>query len=288
MADQGPLVIFNADDFGDCPEINQGIIRAHREGVLTSASLMVGGRAFEEAVNLARENPTLAVGLHVTLAEGRPSLSPRELPWFTDKEGRLGSGPAVGFFILFHREARRALMREMEEQFRRFLATGLPLSHVDGHLHFHLHPLVFPRLLRLAEESGASGIRIPRDDWKLSLKFPPKRFFLSALWALIYAPLTSWALKLARASSLAVTEKVYGLFKSGSMTEDYVAGILRSFRGKSAELYFHPTVGQRIAALGPNPGDLATLLSPRIRQIIEERGIRLATYPSLRRESHAH
>ena len=279
-------VIFNADDFGDCEEINQAIIRAHREGVLTSASLMVGGKAFEGAVRLARENPTLAVGLHVTLAEGWPCLPPRELPGLTERDGRLGSGPGVGFFILFNREARRALVREMEEQFRKFLATGIPLSHVDGHLHFHLHPLIFPRLLRLAEESGASGIRIPRDDWKLSLRFPPRRFILSTIWALIYAPLASWALRLARASSLAVTDRVYGLFKSGSMTEDYVAGILQNLRERSAELYFHPTSGQRIAALGPNPGDLATLLSPRIRQIIEERGIRLSTYPSLRRESH--
>jgi len=283
----GPWVIFNADDFGDSQEINEAVIRAHREGVLTSASLMVGGKAFEEAVRLARENPSLAVGLHVTMAEGWPTLSPPELVGLIDGEGKLRSGPAVGFLILFRRDARQALFREIEEQFRRFLATGLPLSHVDGHLHFHIHPLIFPRLLRLAEESGASGIRIPRDDWKLSLKFPPKRFFLSTLWALIYAPLTSWALKVAKRSGLIVTDKVYGLFKTGSMTEEYVEAVLKNLRESSAELYFHPTSGRTISPLGPNPGDLATLLSPRIRQVVEERGIRLVTYPSLRRVKHA-
>jgi len=283
----GPWVIFNADDFGDCREINEAIIRAHREGVLTSASLMVGGKAFEEAVRLAQENPSLAVGLHVTMAEGWPTLPPRELAGLTDSEGKLRSGPAVGLLILFRQDARRALFREIEEQFQRFLATGLPLSHVDGHLHFHIHPLIFPKFLRLAEEAGASGIRIPRDDWRLSLKFPPRRFFLSTLWALIYAPLTSWAIKLAKRSGLIVTDKVYGLFKTGSMTEEYVEAVLKNLRGGSAELYFHPTSGKTLSPLGPNPGDLATLLSPRIRQVIEERGIRLTTYPSLRRVSHA-
>ncbi|MCS7286187.1 MAG: hopanoid biosynthesis-associated protein HpnK [Anaerolineae bacterium] len=288
MNEPGPWVIFNADDFGDCSEINEAIIRAHREGVLTSASLMVGGKAFEEAVKLAWENPSLAVGLHVTLAEGWPSLSPQELVGLADEKGKLKSGSVVGFLILFRKDAREALFREMEEQFRRFLATGLQLSHVDGHLHLHLHPLIFPELLHLAEEFGASGIRIPRDNWSLSLKFPPRRFFLSTFWALIYAPLVSWASKLAKGRSLIVVDRVYGLFKSGSMSEEYVVGVLKSLRGSSAELYFHPTSGPRLASLGPNPGDLDTLMSPRIRQVIEERGIRLATYPMLRRESRGH
>lgn len=288
MGKPGPWVIFNADDFGDTHEINEAIIRAHREGVLTSASLMIGGKASREAVRLALENPTLAIGLHVTLAEGWPLLPPHQLPGLTDKNGMLGNGPTVGFLILFRRDAREALIEEMERQFKEFLATGLLLSHVDGHLHFHIHPLIFPRLLRLAEDSGASGIRIPRDELRISLRFPPRRFFLSSLWAMIYIPLTSWALKLVRNSSLAVADKVYGLFKSGSMTEDYVAGVLENLREGSAELYFHPTVGKRLAPLGPNPGDLATLISPRIRQIIEEKKLRLGTYPLLRRESHAH
>lgn len=288
MSNPGPLVIFNADDFGYCPEINEAIMHAHREGVLTSASLMVGGKSSDEAVKLALKTPTLAVGLHVTLAEGWPLLTPHQLPGLTNEEGVLKSGPAVGFLLLFRKDAREALIKEMEKQFQKFLSTGLPLSHVDGHLHFHLHPLIFPRLLRLAEDSGASGIRIPRDEWKLSLRFPPRRFLLSSLWAIIYIPLTSWALKLVKNSSLIVADKVYGLFKTGSMTEKYVAGVLENLREGSAELYFHPTVGKRLASLGPNPGDLATLISPRIRQIIEERGIRLSTYPSLRRESHAH
>lgn len=283
-----PIVIINADDFGANSEINQAVVRAHREGVLTSASLMVTGKAVEEAVSLARQNPDLAVGLHLTLAEAWPALPPRELPLVTDRAGKLKSGPAVGMAAFFHPQARRAVLREMEAQFALFAKTGIPLSHVDGHLHFHLHPTVLPRLLELAQEHGARGIRIPRDEFRRALRSGLKQPLLKAAWALIYAILNRRAIRCVRRSSLAVANRVYGLFKTGDMDEAYVTRVLESLAEgsvDSVELYFHPTTGPRQDPLGPNPGDLATLLSPRIRELIDRRGLRLGTYPMLAEES---
>ncbi len=286
-----PLVIVNADDFGANSEINRAIIRAHRETaaglspLLTSVSLMVTGKAVEEAVSLARQTPTLAVGLHLTLAEGWPALPPAELPRLTDGTGRLRSGAGVWIAALFHPQARSALLREMEAQFALFEKTGLPLSHVDGHLHLHVHPMVFPRLVELAQEHGAKGIRIPRDDFLLALRSGMKQPLSALVWALAFAAFNRWALRYVRRTSLAVTDRVYGLFKTGDMDEAYVARVLESITEGSAELYFHPAEGPRQDPLGPNPGDLATLLSPRIRRLVEERGLRLGTYPMLAEES---
>src|SRR3990172_9610287 len=126
-------IILNADDFGRSSAINRAVMLAHREGVLTSASLMVSGDAFEEAVALARA--TLAL--------------------------------------------------EMNAQFERFAATGLPLSHVDGHLHMHLHPTVFRLLLPLAEKYGARGLRVTRDDLRLALRYDRGRVVTKVMWAIV-------------------------------------------------------------------------------------------------------
>ena len=87
-------LIVNADDFGRSRGINAAVIRAHREGVLTTASLMVNEAACDEAVALARENPRLGVGLHLTLVCGRSALPAEKIPGLVNGEGKFGDCPA--------------------------------------------------------------------------------------------------------------------------------------------------------------------------------------------------
>ena len=310
-------VIMNADDFGRSASINAAVMRAHREGVLTSASLMVAGDAVEEAVALARETPTLAVGLHVVVAEGRAILPPREIPHLIDSSGHFSNNPMrIGLRYFLSRTVQEELARELAAQFDRFAATGLPLSHVDSHLHMHVHPTVFNLLLPLAEQYGARGLRLPRDDW-LALGYNRERVGMKITWAITFGLLCRWCLGRLRSHHLTVTHRVYGLMQTGQMQEAYVVHLLRRLKVPTAEIYFHPAAvpggeatslqaspppqswgeslheaqvpprigglgGPFSAGLGPNPGDLATLLSPAVRQVIEERGLRLATYPTLR------
>ena len=141
-------LIINADDFGRSHAINQAVLRAHREGVLTTASLMVNEPACEEAVAMARENPSLGVGLHLSLLCGRAALSRAANPGLADSTGQFGNNPVgIGFRYYARRKLREPLRREIHEQFRRFRETGLPLDHVNGHLHIHLHPVVFGILM---------------------------------------------------------------------------------------------------------------------------------------------
>jgi predicted glycoside hydrolase/deacetylase ChbG (UPF0249 family) len=170
---------------------------------------------------------------------------------------------------------------EVKAQFERFSATGLPLSHVDGHLHMHLHPSVFKVLLPLAVQYRASGIRIPRDDFWLAIRYDHRHPAMKIGWAIAFGLLSQWASAKVRNSGLVQAHRVYGLMQSGNMDEAYVRSVLSQMDVPTAEIYFHPTTGLRTHELGSNREDLSSLLSPTIKQLLNERGIYATTYPRL-------
>jgi len=280
-----PELIVNADDFGRLPAINTAVIRAHREGVLTSASLMVTGGAVNEAALLAHGLPTLAVGLHVVVVGGRAVLPHDEIPHLVDGRGYFDSNPVrAGLRYSFSSAARQDLARELRAQFDLFVSLGLPLSHVDGHLLMHLHPTVFGLLLPLLRQHDVAGFRLPHDDLRLALAAQPRRWATKTTWATAFAALCRWARPRLHDSGAVATDRVFGVFQSGQMTETYVLRLLDRLgrRVRSAELYFHPSTEWLGEPYGPNPQDLATLLSPALRRKLERSGIRLTTYPALR------
>ncbi len=155
-------LIVTADDFGLHPRVNDAVERAHRNGVLTSASLMVTGDAAADAFERARRLPTLRVGLHVALADGRASSPRSEIPQLVDDQGRFGNAmvrDGVRFFFL--PRVRAQLAHEIRAQFEAFAATGLPLDHVNTHKHFHLHPTALSLLLEIGSEYGMRAMRLP-------------------------------------------------------------------------------------------------------------------------------
>ncbi|HZL34857.1 MAG TPA: hopanoid biosynthesis-associated protein HpnK [Tepidisphaeraceae bacterium] len=296
-------LILTADDFGRSPAINQAVLRAHRQGVLTAASLMVSGEAFGDAVRIARDTPTLAVGLHLVLADGRGVLPADRIPQLVNADGCFPNAPArLGMRYFFDPRARRQVALEMEAQFERFAQTGLPMAHVDGHQHMHLHPAVFPLLVKLATQYGAAGVRVPRDDLRFALRYNSQRALTKILWAAAFGCLGRRARRRLAGQNLAVADRVYGLMQSGHMDEAYVISLLERARDVSlpqekrglttksqrhevkstVEIYFHPTTGPRTDDLGPNPGELQTLLSPDVRRTIEKRAARLCSYADLR------
>ena len=275
-------IILNADDFGASASINTAVIRAHRQGVLTSASLMVTGDAAAEAVALARKAPALAVGLHLVVACGNAALPPDQIPHLVDRDGFFPNDPLrAGLRYYFSRASQAELAAELEAQFERFAATGLALSHVDGHLHMHLHPTVLRLLLPLADKYGACGLRLPRDDLWISVVHDRRRAGRKALWAIVFGLLARYCAGQLHGHPLVVAHRVYGLMQTGQMREGYVLDLLRRLQVPTAELYFHPSLHREDGASGPNPLDLATLLSPAVRRVIQERGLELSTYPAL-------
>ena len=138
-----PRLIFNADDLGLAGPVNAAIEQAHREGVLTAASLMIGEPAAAEGVEVARRNPRLAVGLHLTLTDGTPTLPPERIPALVQANGRFRDDMAgLGLTLAVSGAARAQLRAEVAAQCAAFRATGLECDHLNAHKHYHLHPVI--------------------------------------------------------------------------------------------------------------------------------------------------
>ncbi len=157
-------LIVTADDFGLSPQVNAAVEQAHRDGILTAASLMVAAPAAAEAVAIARRNPGLRVGLHLALVEARPALPHSEVPDLVGSDGWFRRDTArFGAEIFFSPRMKGQLAREIAAQFDAYAATGLPLDHVDAHQHFHLHPTVAGLMIRIGRRHGMRSVRIPAE-----------------------------------------------------------------------------------------------------------------------------
>jgi hopanoid biosynthesis associated protein HpnK len=279
-------VIFNADDFGASPQVNEAVMRAHSHGMLMSTSLMVTGDAAADAVALARHTPTLAVGLHLVLVQGRAALAHRDIPHLVDSNGNFSDDALrAGLVYFFDRRARKELALEIAAQFERFAATGLPLSHVDGHLHLHVHPAIFSLLIPLAETYGAAGLRIPSDDLLLALRYDRRGMVTKTAWAVALGLVNRWCRHQLRGHQLLSANHVYGVMQSGQMDAKYVQQVLRQLDTPLVELYFHPATVSTGQSWGPNPVDLATLLSPSVRQTVAQCALHLSSFPQLKKDS---
>jgi hopanoid biosynthesis associated protein HpnK len=268
-------LIVNADDFGRSPAINQAVIRAHRDGILTTASLMVNEPSCAEAVALARENPRLGVGLHLTLLCGRSALPPEQIPGLVNARGEFTTNPpAAGCRYFFRRGLREQLRAEIHAQFRRFQATGLPLDHVNGHLHLHLHPTVFRILMDDAEPLGVRRVRLTFDPFWLNLRCASGHLGYRALHALLFHPLAARARPQLKRRGLRHTRTVFGLLQNARVDEPYVLNLLPRLPEGDSELYSHPSLDEF-------KNEFEALVSPAVRAQVERLGLKLIRYQDL-------
>jgi len=256
-------VIFTADDFGLTPEVNEAVTQAHRDGVLNAASLMVAEAHAADAIARAKAMPTLRVGLHVTVADGRALLPAREIPHIADANGVLPSNlAAAGVNWFFSPAARRELKREIRAQFEAFRSTGLALDHVNAHNHMHLHPTVLSIILELADEFARPPVRLP--------------------WERPAGALTPWlALMRARLkrAGLRHNDAIVGMGATGHLTEARVLAGLDRLPDGVTEFYFHPAPGTTPALEKAAPGydrtgELAALLSRDVAAKLRALGLK--------------
>jgi hopanoid biosynthesis associated protein HpnK len=268
-------LIANADDFGLSHSVNAAVIRAHREGILTTASLMVNEPGFEEAVKLARENPKLGVGLHLTLLMGRSALPPDKIPGLVNARGEFSNSPiGVGFNYFFRRGLREQLRAEIHAQFEKFHSTGLPLDHVNGHLHLHLHPAIFNILMEDAEKLHIGHLRLTRDCLARSRRMAGGRWFYRVSHAAIYAWLSHRAREPLRHRQIKHAQITFGLLQDSRVDEEYILKLLPELPPGDSELYSHPS-------LDKFKHEFDALVNSRVREQIEKLGIELIRYQDL-------
>lgn len=273
-------LIVTADDFGLHEAVNEAIEQASGAGILTAASLMVGGAAAADAVRRARRLPSLRIGLHLVLADGVASLPHQQIPDLTDAAGYMDGKMflrGVRYFSL--RSVRRQLEGEIRAQFEAFARTGLELDHVNAHKHFHLHPTILSTLLKVAREYGARAVRVPDEP----LWFAARSAGLdAAVGAALLRPWV-WSMKhRLHAAGIFHNDSLFGMAGSGAMDEAALLAVLARLPRGVTEIYLHPAVpGAAIAPsmAGYRHGDeLATLLSPRVRAALAALNVRRGGY----------
>lgn len=277
-------LIITSDDFGLSHGVNLAVERAWQEGLLTCASIMPGAAGFDEAVAIAKRNPGLQVGLHLTLVHGHSVLPPEQIPGLVDAAGNFSDNPvAAGMRYFFDKGIYKQLLNEIEAQIIAVRDAGINLTHIDGHLNIHLHPAVFGFLTELMPRYGITSFRLSRERLLHNLRHDRERIMGKAVERVIFGALANNARPTLERLGIAHAGEVKGVLNSGRMTEAYILSILDGLNEGITEIYFHPGClpDAEIARRMPDyrhEEELAAITSPAVRARLKELDIQIVNY----------
>ncbi|WP_317304400.1 ChbG/HpnK family deacetylase [Allisonella histaminiformans] len=281
-------LIINADDFGIHPAVNEAVRKAATEGILTSTSLMAGGDAFDEAVEMARSMPSLGIGIHLTLVGGiKPVLPPSEVPSLTWDNGVFCHD--YGKLIVRDLEGKISLSEvyaEWDAQIQKIMNTGLLVTHMDGHQHMHMWPHFYPIARDLAKKYHISCMRVPDED---------------VLFGMKDGHIIRWAAKnglslLSRMhrpdlkkNHIRTNDHFFGMLYGGHLSPERFAKFILQTRPGITEIMCHPSADTRAMEDTFHWGyhgedELAGLLADINRELIEKKQISLISYRNVREE----
>jgi chitin disaccharide deacetylase len=270
------FLVINADDFGFSDDVNTAIIQAHEEGILTSTSLMVTGDAAQNAIALAKNHPHLAVGLHLVLVCGKSVLPPAQIPHLVDSQGNFSDNPTqAGLNYQFNQATRAELRLEIAAQLEKFRDSGLNLSHVDGHLHLHVHPVILNILTEFAGEFQIKFIRLPSEELTKNLKIDRRNLFTKIIWSIVFGQLRNYGEGLLKTHNIKFADRVYGLLQTGNMSEEYLLSLIPQIEAELVEIYAHPALVNTDINNGGEI-ELKALLSHKVRELLTVKGFELS------------
>lgn len=264
-------LITNADDFGFTRDVNLGIVEAHTRGILTATTLMANGAAFDDAVVLARLNPSLDVGCHLVLVQGPSLVTGQPLP---------ESVPAM---IAALTRGTLDPYRELRAQIEKIASAGIRATHLDTHKHTHLFPPVLDAVVRLSKEFGIPWVRRPLDSGGIPVRAPWAVQAVSAGAGLLR---NSFDEKF-RAHSCRVTDHFFGFQITGRYGARELADVIAALPEGTTEFMCHPgrlTAELRAAATRLKESreqELEALTSTEVRQALSANNVRLACYREL-------
>ncbi len=284
-------LIINADDFGLTAGVNRAILEAHQHGVVTSATLMAGGRAFREAVQLAQQAPQLNVGCHVVLVDGEPVLPPEQVPTllapgdqqrhFRKGVGELAAATLRGKIDPAQVEA------EATAQMRRLQAAGLALSHFDTHKHAHMFPGILRPLLRAARACGVRSLRNPFAPVKpLAFAHLLRRPRLWKRYSEVTAlrRLLDTFRRAVQEEEMLTTDGTFGIVSTGALDERLFEAIVGSIPEGTWEFVCHPGYNDaeldavRTRLRQSREQELRVLTSPAAKEALQRHGVELISW----------
>jgi chitin disaccharide deacetylase len=280
-------IIVTGDDFGLALPVNEAIVEAHRNGILTAASLMVGGEFCNDAVERARQAPSLKVGLHVTLVEGTPVLSAHNVPDLVDRDGAFSTHLArSGFKFFFLPGIRKQLETEIRAQFEAFQKTGFSLDHVNAHNHMHLHPTILGLIIKVGRDYGLKAVRIPKEPPVLSWRASGHSLAGRLISSVFLSPWMALMKYTLRKAGIQYNDYLFGMTDGGSMTTDLILRFVDNLPEGVTEFCFHPATRRSIEIDKTMPqyrheGEFTALTSSSVQQALEARGIQRIAFSDL-------
>jgi len=284
-------VILNADDFGFTRGVNEGIIRAHRDGILTSATLMANGPAFDDAVERVRANPQLGIGCHLVLTGGFAVAPPEEIPSLVDGSGRLPA--SLGRLVTRVSSGMIPVIeieKELRAQIEKIRRAGIEPTHLDTHKHSHVHPRIMNVLGRVAREFGITRVRNPvenlGDSWRTTRGWGAGSMKNLASAASVRAVASRFK-AISRKYGLHSPDYFLGLAATGQLSGVALCRLIDTLHEGQTEIMLHPGIcNAELAITGSRlqqqrQTEMEALLAPEVRRAVTENHIRLITYREL-------
>ncbi len=276
-------LIIHADDFGMADHIDRGIQHAYREGVVTSTSLVAGGETFSSAVQIAKANPDLDIGIHLTLVGSTPVAEPAKIPTLLTGQGVFFAS-AWSFVVRYctGKISQQEIDLELAAQCEKVLSTGLTITHIDSHQHLHMLPGIFELVTKLARKYNINAIRIPCESQSPALIFKLYRYPRLAQQIV----LNYLCRKVTK--NFICSDHFRGFLDGGQLVckklYDIIAGLPEH---GVTEIMCHPGIADPqspYATWGYHwQQELETLIDPKIKNFLAEKNIALISYRDLLR-----
>ena len=284
-------LIVNADDFGLTQGVNRAIIEAHCQGVVTAATLMANGQAFDDASQRVTSTPRLCVGCHVVLVEGLPLLEEGQTPTLSNRKfhDRRFYGSLTGFALRATSGNIDAdeIEAEATAQIRKVQAAGIVVSHLDTHKHTHIFPAVLRPLLRAARTCGVPAVRNPFGPVHISIVAKRPSLWKQFGKVTVLSRLGKTFRRSVAGAGMLTTDGTVGIVTTGAMDASLFKNIVDSLPEGTWELVCHPGYNDadldsiRTRLRESRAVELRLLTSPEAREILHRSGVQLISYREL-------
>jgi predicted glycoside hydrolase/deacetylase ChbG (UPF0249 family) len=284
-------LIVNADDLAWAEGVNRGIGESHRNGIVTSATILANGAAFASAVELVKATPSLGVGVHLNLSDGRPVSPPASVASLVNPRGEFAGGSEALLLRIARRNLRlKEVEIEWEAQIQKVLGAGIHPTHLDGHKHVHMLPGMFEIALRLAKRNAIPAVRISHEGSSLraALSTGEKQnvplVMKQGVQARVLKLLARDARALAETAGIATTDYFCGIAQTGELTVEGMKRLLQNLPEGTTEMMCHPGFMDRgleesaTRLQDSREVEVLILTSPDIRNLVASQGIRLIDY----------